>query len=45
MVNAVQKQIESKINSRKGKKGHFGPEDNKKKIIVYIDDLNMPMKE
>ncbi len=32
------------MNSRKGK-GRFGPEDRKDKIIIFIDDLNMPAKE
>jgi len=32
------------MNSRRGK-GRFGPEDRKDKIIIFIDDLNMPAKE
>lgn len=30
------------MTSRKGRKGAWGPEDNKEKLIVYIDDVNMP---
>lgn len=29
----------------KGKKGYWGPEDNKQWMIVFIDDINMPAKE
>ncbi len=32
------------MNSRRGK-GRFGPEDRKDKIVIFIDDLNMPAKE
>jgi dynein heavy chain len=32
------------MNSRRGK-GRFGPEDRKERMIVFIDDLNMPHKE
>ncbi|KAM3134228.1 hypothetical protein pb186bvf_013648 [Paramecium bursaria] len=44
LVNQVQKTIEGKVNSRK-KKGYFGPEEGKKTIVIFIDDLNMPAKE
>ena len=44
LVNAVQNQIVTKMTTRKGKKG-FGPEENKEKMIVFIDDINMPAKE
>lgn len=33
------------MNSRRGKKGHYGPEDNKLEMVVFIDDVNMPHKE
>lgn len=37
--------IESKMSSRRGGKGHWGPEDNKARMIIFIDDVNMPQKE
>ena len=43
--NQVQLMIESKMTSRKGKKGHWGPEDTKDRMIIFIDDVNMPQKE
>ncbi|EGR32288.1 hypothetical protein IMG5_089580 [Ichthyophthirius multifiliis] len=43
-VNQVQRLIESKVNSRR-RKGVFGPEQGKKNIVIFIDDLNMPAKE
>jgi len=30
--------------SRRGK-GRFRPEDRKERMIIFIDDLNMPAKE
>ena len=44
-ANQVQRMIESKMTSRRGGKGHWGPEDNKNKLVVFIDDVNMPQKE
>ncbi|CAD8115295.1 unnamed protein product [Paramecium sonneborni] len=44
LVNQVQKTIEAKVNSRR-RKGYFGPEEGKKYIVIFIDDLNMPAKE
>lgn len=29
----------------KRRKGRFGPEDRKERIIIFIDDFNMPHKE
>lgn len=29
----------------KKRKGRFGPEDKKERIIIFIDDFNMPNKE
>ena len=40
--NEVQDSIDSKLTRRK--KGVFGPEANKK-LMIFIDDLNMPAKE
>ena len=33
------------MSSRKGKKGYWGPEENKAKMVIFIDDINMPAKE
>lgn len=44
-ANKFQRQIEAKMTTRRGKKGHYGPEENKHKMFVYIDDLNMPAKD
>ena len=27
------------------RKGRYGPEDRKDRIIIFIDDMNMPNKE
>ena len=29
----------------KRRKGRFGPEDRKKRIVIFIDDINMPIKD
>lgn len=42
--NQVQKLIESKVCSRR-RKGYYGPEEGKRFIVIFIDDLNMPAKE
>jgi dynein heavy chain len=44
LVNQVQRTIEGKVNSRR-RKGYYGPEEGKKFIVIFIDDLNMPAKE
>ena len=43
-ANQLQLTMESKINTKR-RKGHFGPEDRKQFIVVFIDDMNMPQKE
>jgi dynein heavy chain len=43
-VNQVQKSIEAKMTTKR-RKGRFGPEERKDRIIIFIDDLNMPNKE
>lgn len=44
-ANQIQELIESKMNSRRGGKGRFGPEENKDRMLIFIDDVNMPQKE
>jgi dynein heavy chain, axonemal len=29
----------------KKRKGRFGPEDRKNRIVIFIDDFNMPIQE
>jgi len=41
----IQGQIEAKMTTRRGKKGNFGPEEGKSKMVIFIDDVNMPKKE
>lgn len=36
--------IESKMTTRRGK-NCWSPEENKEKMILFIDDINMPAKE
>mmetsp|Transcript_28833 Transcript_28833/g.26129 ORF Transcript_28833/g.26129 Transcript_28833/m.26129 type:complete len:231 (-) Transcript_28833:4793-5485(-) len=43
-ANQVQKTIEAKMSTRR-RKGVFGPEDRKKHMVIFIDDVNMPAKE
>jgi dynein heavy chain len=43
--NQIQLMIEAKMTTRLGKKGQYGPEDGKSKMVVFIDDVNMPQKE
>jgi len=43
--NQIQTVIEAKMTTRRGKKGNFGPEEGKKQMIIFIDDVNMPKKE
>ena len=38
------RQIETKMCS-KIRKGRYGPEDNKDRCVVFIDDFNMPIKQ
>jgi|JI91814BRNA_FD_contig_101_336949_length_1504_multi_2_in_0_out_0_3 hypothetical protein len=33
------------MTTRKGRKGCWGPEESKEKLVIYIDDINMPAKE
>jgi dynein heavy chain len=42
-ANQVQKTVESKTTRKR--KGVLGPEERKKMLVVFIDDLNMPIKE
>ena len=44
-ANGLQRAIEARMNSRRGKKGVFGPEEGKKQMVIFIDDLSMPAKE
>lgn len=44
-ANSVQRAIEDKMTTRKGKKGFYGPEGGKALMVVFIDDVNMPAKE
>lgn len=39
----MQKTVESKTTRKR--KGVLGPEERKKMLVVFIDDLNMPVKE
>jgi len=41
----IQVMIEAKMTTRRGKKGNFGPEEGKSKMVIFIDDVNMPKKE
>ena len=43
--NQIQFMIEAKMTTRRGKKGNFGPEEGKSKMVIFIDDVNMPKKE
>jgi dynein heavy chain len=44
-ANQIQMMIEAKMTTRRGKKGNFGPEEGKSRMIIFIDDVNMPLKE
>merc|ERR1711976_492704 len=44
-ANQIQLMIEAKMTTRRGKKGNFGPEEGKAKMVIFIDDVNMPKKE
>ncbi len=43
-ANQVQRLIEGKVSTRR-RKGHYGPEEGKANIVIFVDDLNMPAKE
>ena len=44
-ANSIQNSIEIRMTTRKGKKGTYGPENNKAQLAVFIDDVNMPAPE
>ena len=41
---SVQKAIETKVNYRR-RRGYYGPEEGKKKALIFLDDLNLPEKD
>ncbi len=43
-AQGLQSNIESKLTTRK-KRGIYGPEERKQRLIVFVDDLNMPQAD
>ena len=42
--NQVQRLLDAKLSTRR-RKGFYGPEEGKRYIVIFIDDVNMPAKE
>lgn len=44
-ANALQKLLEARLSSRRGRKGHYGPEEGRKGVAAFFDDMSMPARE